>query len=87
MAEPIAFEFSARHSPSNSEKKLQEAPLEHAEALLSAMQLLQALHDRGVLSLLRGLVDAGDDVIGIATKAIDTPEAIRGIRNLVLMTQ
>jgi uncharacterized protein YjgD (DUF1641 family) len=86
MAQPIAFE--ARPKPDRvSPERLQNAPAEHAEALLSAYELLQVMHDKGVLNLLRGLVGGGDALIGTVAAAIDTPESIRGIRNFLLLTQ
>ena len=63
MAQPIAFHAPAKPAHPNMER-LQSAPMEHAEALLSAYELLQLLHDRGVLNLLRGVVASGDEVIG-----------------------
>jgi len=86
MAQPIAFLPPANHTASNTER-LRNAPAEHAEALLSAYELLQLLHDRGVLNLLRGLVGSGDEVIGTITSAVDKPESIRSIRNFLLLTQ
>jgi uncharacterized protein YjgD (DUF1641 family) len=59
----------------------------HAEAIESALDLLQLLHDRGVLDLLRGLVGAGDQVVDILTTAVNSPEATRGIRNFLLLTK
>jgi uncharacterized protein YjgD (DUF1641 family) len=86
MAQPIAFHAPAKPSAGNMER-LRNAPEEHADALLSAHELLQLLHDRGVLNLLRGLVGGGDAVIGTITAAVDTPESIRGIRNFLLLTK
>jgi len=86
MAQPIAFHQPANHTASNADR-LRNAPAEHAEALLSAYELLQLLHDRGVLNLLRGLVGSGDEVIGTITSAVDKPESIRSIRNFLLLTQ
>src|SRR5713101_7048111 len=86
MAQPIAFHPLEHQAPANSER-LRNAPAEHAEALLSAYELLQLLHDRGVLNLLRGLVGSGDEVIGTITAAVDKPESIRSIRNFLLLTQ
>src|ERR1700738_366190 len=86
MAQPIAFHAPAKPAPSNMER-LRNAPAEHAEALLSGYELLQLLHDRGVLNLLRGVVSGGDQLVGAVAAAIDTPESIRAIRNLVLLTK
>jgi uncharacterized protein YjgD (DUF1641 family) len=86
MAQPIAFHAPAEAAPTNMERLL-TAPEEHAEAVLSAYELLQLLHDRGVLNLLRGVVDAGDELISTITKAVDTPESIRAIRNFILLTK
>lgn len=62
-------------------------PDPRAEALESALDLLQQLHQRGVLDLLRGLVGAGDQVVDIATAALNSPESIRGLRNFLLLTK
>src|SRR5579872_1386947 len=86
MAQPIAFQAPAKPEPANPER-LQNAPAEHAEALLSSYELLQVLHDRGVLNLLRGLVGGGDQLIGTIAAAVDTPESIRAIRNFLLLTK
>jgi len=86
MAQPIAFHAPAKPAPTNLER-LQNAPAEHAEAVLSGYELLQLLHDRGVLNLLRGLVGGGDALIGTIATAVDTPESIRAIRNFLLLTK
>jgi len=59
--------------------------LEHAEALLSAYEVLQGLHDRGVFELLRGALGSSDRVIEIMVEATKSPESIRGIRNLIIL--
>src|SRR6202521_3236478 len=86
MAQPIAFQPPAKPAAANLER-LRNAPAEHAEALLSGYELLQLLHDRGVLNLLRGVVAGGDALIGTITAAVDTPESIRAIRNFLLLTR
>ncbi len=86
MAQPIAFHAPGKPAPTDMER-LRNAPAEHADALLSAYELLQLLHDRGVLNLLRGLVGGGDELIGTIAAAVDTPESIRAIRNFLLITK
>jgi uncharacterized protein YjgD (DUF1641 family) len=70
-----------------AESHLHDAPHKHADAILSALELLQLLHERGVLDLLRGVVGAGDQVVNIVTDAVDTPEAMRAARNFILLTK
>jgi uncharacterized protein YjgD (DUF1641 family) len=76
MAQPITF-VPKPAAPS--------AP--HAEAIDSALELLQLLHDRGALDLLRGLVGASGELTGLVSTALNSPEAIRGIRNFLLLTK
>jgi uncharacterized protein YjgD (DUF1641 family) len=87
MARPIAVELPKRDPREELRSRLERAPAEHAEAVLAGFELLQGLHDRGVLELLRGVLDGGDKILEIAVEATKTPEAIRGIRNLVIMTK
>jgi len=86
MAQPIAFQAPI-NVPTTNLEQLRTAPEKHSEAVLSAYELLQLLHDRGVLNLLRGLVDGGDELIGTITAAVNTPESIRTIRNFILLTK
>ncbi len=65
--------------------RLRTAPTEHAEAVLAAYEVLQGLHDRGVLDLMRGTLGAGDRIVEIAVGAAATPESIRAVRNLLLL--
>jgi uncharacterized protein YjgD (DUF1641 family) len=62
------------------------APAEHAEALLAVYDILQGLHDRGVLDALKGVLSASDFVLETAVETAKTPEAIRRIRNLILLS-
>jgi uncharacterized protein YjgD (DUF1641 family) len=85
MAQPIALDSPMRDPAAELRSRLENAPAEHAEALLEAYELLQALHDQGVLDMLRGAVNAKDSILGTAVSALNTPEAIRSIRNLLIL--
>src|SRR6266446_1210773 len=87
MAQPIRLEFPPRDARAELQTRLQNAPLKHAEALLSAYNLLRGLHDRGVLELLRGALGSSDRVIEIVVEAANAPEAIRGIRNIIVLAR
>lgn len=67
--------------------RVQNAPAKHAEALLSAYEVLEGLHKRGVLELLRGALGSSDKVLEIMVEAANAPEAIRGIRNLIVLSR
>jgi uncharacterized protein YjgD (DUF1641 family) len=87
MARPIPFEPTSRDPREELRSRLQDAPLEHAEALLATYEILQGLHDRCVLDLLRGVLGSSDKVMATFVEAIKTPEAIRVTRNLLLLIQ
>ena len=87
MAQPIPLNLPARDPRAELNVRLQNAPLEHAAALLAAYEVLQGLHDRGVFELLRGALGSSDKVIEIVVDGTKTPEAIRGIRNVIILTK
>ncbi|APW63294.1 DUF1641 domain-containing protein [Paludisphaera borealis] len=85
MAQPILLNSPPRDPRAELQSRLQNAPAEHAEALLSALELLQGLHDRGALDLMRGAVGSRDKVLEILVEAANSPESIRGVRSLIVM--
>src|SRR6267154_369422 len=87
MSQPIRLDFAPRDAPAELQTRLQNAPVQHAEALLSGYELLQVLHDRGVLDLLRGGLGSSDKVISIVVDAAKTPEAINATRNLLILSK
>src|SRR5438876_8833373 len=87
MSQPIRLDFPARDARSELQTRLQNAPVQHAEALLSGYDLLQRLHDRGVLDLLRGGLGSSDKVLSIVVDAAKTPEAINATRNLLILSK
>jgi uncharacterized protein YjgD (DUF1641 family) len=85
MAQPIPLTLTPKGA--DPTERLADALHEHTDAIVSALELLQLLHDRGVLELLRGLVGAGDQIVGMLTAAAGTPESLRGMRNFILLTK
>jgi uncharacterized protein YjgD (DUF1641 family) len=87
MAQPIPLNLP-RHDPREAlYQRLENAPNEHAEALLATYEILQGLHDRGVLDIVRGVLGSGDKVLDLVVEAANTPEVIRGIRNLMVLAK
>jgi uncharacterized protein YjgD (DUF1641 family) len=87
MANPIPLDLPPRDPREELRAKLDQAPIEHAEAVLAGFEVLQGLHDSGTLELLRGILGGGDKILEIVVEAAKSPETIRGIRNFVLLTK
>lgn len=87
MAQPIPLQIPPRDPRAELESRLEHAPQEHAEAILAAYEVLQELHNRGVLEIVRGALAASDDILETVVDSTRTPEAIRAIRNLLFWRQ
>lgn len=85
MARPIMLATPVRDARKELTEQLQQAPAEHAEALLEAYELLQLLHDRQILALMRGGLEAGDKLVEAATHAADSLPSVAALRNLIIL--
>jgi uncharacterized protein YjgD (DUF1641 family) len=87
MAAPIRFESVRRDAREELSDRLEQAPGEHAEALLAIYDLLQGLHDRGVLDALNGALSSSDFIMETVVETANAPENIRAVRNLILLSK
>src|SRR5258708_35948347 len=87
MAQPIPLEVPPRNPRAELRSRLEQAPEEHAEAVLAAYEVLQELHDRGVLDITRSALAASDELLEKVVDGTKTPESIRAIRNLLFWRQ
>src|SRR3979411_687303 len=87
MAQPIPLEIPPRNPRAELRARLEQAPEEHAEAVLAAYEVLQELHNRGVLEIARGALAARYEILEEGVDNVRTPEAIRAIRNLLFWRQ
>ena len=87
MAQPIPLQLAPRDPQRELNVRLQQAPSEHAEAILSAYAVLQGLHDKGVLELMRGTLGGGEKILEQVVGVASGPEAIRASRNLLLLVR
>ena len=83
MAQPIRFTAPPIDTRGVLRAKVAQAPDAHAEAILAAYGLLQALHDRGILDTATSALRASDELLEKVVDNTNTPEAIRALRNLV----
>ena len=85
MAKAIEFRPHAAPAAEQVQRKLDAAPLEHAEAVLNAFRTLQTLHDTNTLDFVRGLLGAGDEVLSQVVSVATSPQSTRAIRNLLVL--
>jgi uncharacterized protein YjgD (DUF1641 family) len=87
MAAPLPL-FKPRRDPRGDLlRQLENAPQEHAEALLDAYTILQQLRDKGLLEIAKGALGSGEKVLGILTETMETAEAVRTVRNSVILSK
>lgn len=86
MAKAIEFRPLAVPATEETQRRLDAAPREHAEAVLNAYRTLQTLHDTNTLDLIRGLLGAGDEVLNQVVSVATSPQSTRAIRNLLVLT-
>ena len=87
MAVPIAFKPITVDFKLDAQRRLEEAPREHAEALLLAYDVLEAAHKEGLLDLLHGAIGARDTIFTTLSKYAAQPEGIAAIRNLLTLAK
>jgi uncharacterized protein YjgD (DUF1641 family) len=87
MAQPIPLNLPPRDPRAELRSRLENAPIEHAEALLDSYELLQQLHEHGVFQLLRGVMGASGKLIQTAVDAAKSEESIRAMRNAIILSK
>jgi uncharacterized protein YjgD (DUF1641 family) len=81
MAVAVDFrEFKPVDSRADLVRRVEQAPIEHAEAVLATYDLLQRLHEKGLLDLLNGLLSAGDTVVEHVVDVVSSKEMVTALR-------
>ena len=84
MANPITFKPVTVDFKADLQRRLAEAPHDHAAALLAAYGVLEAAHDEGLLDLLHGMIGSRDAIVTRLTEYAALPEGVAGIRNKLI---
>jgi uncharacterized protein YjgD (DUF1641 family) len=85
MAQPILLKIPPEDPREVLRHRLENAPLDHAEAVLALFDVVQELHDKGLLEIAKGALGSGEKVMKIAVDTANSPEIIRSIRNLMIL--
>jgi uncharacterized protein YjgD (DUF1641 family) len=87
MAAPIKFKPKSVDPKFELQRRLEAAPIEHAESLLVAYDLLEEAHKQGILDALHGAIGAKDTIVGLLAKYSAEPVSINAIRNGMILTK
>ncbi|MBW4038678.1 MAG: DUF1641 domain-containing protein [Acidobacteria bacterium] len=87
MAHPITFKPQPVDFHKELMRRVDEAPREHAEALLVLWEMLQTSHDTGMLELAKGLMGGKDIIAGKLAEAANLPESVNAIRNGIALAR
>ena len=87
MAHRITFKMEPVDLRKEMMRRVEEAPREHAEALLVLWDLLQTSHDEGVLELMQGLIGGKNIIAGKLAEAANVPESVNAIRNGIALAR
>jgi hypothetical protein len=66
----IPLEIAPRNPRAELRSRFEQAPVQHAEAVLAAYEVLQELHNRGVLEIMHGALAASDETLEIVVDNI-----------------
>lgn len=87
MANPVEFrQFTPRDSRRDLMRRLDQAPADHTEALLECYDLLQRLHEKGLIDLLNGLLSASETVIERVADVISSKQTVAGLRVALMLS-
>ncbi|QNI30357.1 hypothetical protein H7849_14380 [Alloacidobacterium dinghuense] len=85
----VAVDFRT-YKPQNSRddlvQRIEQAPIEHAQAVLAAYDLLERLHEKGVIDLLNGLLSAGDTVVNHVVNVVSSREMVTALRIVLIFS-
>jgi uncharacterized protein YjgD (DUF1641 family) len=87
MAQPIPLELPPQDARAELRRRLEEAPVAYAEALLDSYEMLQQMHAQGVFEMLRGALGAKDRMVEAVAGAASSDEAVRAMRNGIILTK
>jgi uncharacterized protein YjgD (DUF1641 family) len=67
------------------ERRLAAAPMQHAEAILLAFDLLEEAHAQGLLDMLHGAVGSKNAIFGKFAEYAREPVSTQALRNLLIL--
>jgi uncharacterized protein YjgD (DUF1641 family) len=85
MAAPIEFQPKKVDPRLELQRRLEAAPMEHAESILAALDVLEAAHRKGLVGLAEGAISSKDAVFAKLAEYAKQPESTNALRNLLVL--
>jgi len=87
MANPARFEqFTPANSRQDLLRRLETAPEEHVEALLASYELLQRMHEEGLIDLANGMLSTGGVVMRRLADVMKSREGAFAFHAIFMLT-
>jgi uncharacterized protein YjgD (DUF1641 family) len=84
MANPIRFKPQRVDPHLELQRRLEAAPVQHAEALLVLFDILEEAHDQGLLDLVHGAVGSKNAIAAKLAYYAKQPAGVQALRNLLI---
>ena len=85
MSNPIQFVPKTVDPKLELQRRLSAAPIQHAEALLVAFDLLEEAHRQGVLDAIHGAIGAKDTIMATLAAYAAEPMSVNSVRSLLAL--
>ncbi|MCA0172820.1 DUF1641 domain-containing protein [Bacillus sp. RAR_GA_16] len=79
------IEISEEEKRANDLKEIEDALIEHKDALLETLSVVGGMKERGILTLMNGLFGEGDRVLKVIVDLLNVPENTTALKNLMLL--
>ncbi len=84
---PVEFrQFTPKNSRQDLIRRLEAAPERHVEALLASYELVQRMHDEGLIDSANGLLSAGGTVMSRIADVMGSAEIVATLRITFMLT-
>lgn len=88
MAQPIQqIVHQPRDERREAQARVEEAVIQSADGIVDGLRLLQACEEKGLIPIVRALVEQGDDVLRVVVHAISRKGVTDGLKNLIGIVQ
>lgn len=88
MAQPTnRIVYQPRDERRESQERVQQAVIDSADGIVDGLKLLQACEEKGLIPIVRALVEQGDDVLRVVVGALSRKGVTDGLKNLIGIVQ